>query len=447
MRGPRLRFLGGVREIGGSKLLVEDGPDRLLFDFGPSFSPRFEEFYVNFLQPRSTSPVKDLLEFDLLPRVDGLYSAEALYGSDLRHVPPEVHGVFVSHAHIDHAGHLALLDPTIPVYVGERTKRILDAIESSSGGHYGDHPWHVLPPGGRARVGGVEVEALPVDHSVPGATAFLIRTSEGTVVYTGDFRAHGPRGGETREFLAAAARERPIALVMEGTRAGPDPRPDRSEAGVREGVDRILGGSRRLAVVSHYPRDIDRLTTLYRAAVAAGREFVIPLKTAHLLATVGADLPPGAPVPGSSPGLRVYRRTKKVYYRWERPFLDESVDAAWVREHAGELLLSLDLHHFAELIDIRPEAGTPFIHSMSEPFSEDDVDDRVLHNWLDHFGLGFCQMHASGHASGPELLEIARHIGARSLFPIHTEHPEAFIPAAGHVVPPELGATYPLRSS
>ncbi|HLM70567.1 MAG TPA: MBL fold metallo-hydrolase RNA specificity domain-containing protein, partial [Thermoplasmata archaeon] len=107
-------------------------------------------------------------------------------------------------------------------------------------------------------------------------------------------------------------------------------------------------------------------------------------------------------------------------------------------------LLALDLAHFPELIDLRPPRGSPFIHSMSEPFSEDDVDDRVMHNWLDHFGLTFHQMHASGHASGVELLELIRATGARRVYPIHTEHPEAFEKAGPTVRSPELGTTYPI---
>ncbi len=111
MRGPTVRFLGGVREIGGNKILIEDGPDRVLFDFGPSFSPRVEEYYRDYLQPRSASKAKDLLEFDLLPRIPGLYSQEALADSDLAYTEPEVHAIFVSHAHADHAGYL---DPRRP---------------------------------------------------------------------------------------------------------------------------------------------------------------------------------------------------------------------------------------------------------------------------------------------------------------------------------------------
>lgn len=445
MAGPRITFLGGVREIGGNKILIEDGPDRILFDFGPSFSPRFEAFYLNFLQPRSTSPVKDLLEFDLLPRVEGLYARDALNGADLAYAPPEVHGVFISHAHFDHAGHLKLIDPEIPVYVGTGTKTLLDAIETSGSTHYGEHDYRTLEPSRPVRVGHLEVQAFPVDHSVPFAFGYLIRTREGTIAYTGDYRAHGPRASDTHAFVAAASEARPELLITEGTRAGPDPRRNFSEAGVREGVDSLLEGSRRLAIASCYPRDIDRLTTLYQAARAVDRELVVSTKTAHLLATAAPLLARETPVPGRSEGLRVYRRPKKVYYKWERAFEDEAVESATLARHPQRYLLELGLTHFAELIDLRPEPGSPYIHSMSEPFSEDDLDDEVLHNWVDHFGLAFHQFHASGHCSGSELLEVADRVAPRTLVPVHTEHPEAFAKARATVRPPVLGEPMSLR--
>ncbi len=444
MRPPTVTFLGGVEEIGGNKVVIEDGPDRILFDFGPSFSPRFEEFYLNFLQPRSTSPVKDLLEFGLLPRVPGLYAEEALHGADLDYEPPTFQAVFVSHAHYDHAGHLGLLDPTIPVHVGDGTRTLLEAIETSGGRGYGEHPYKTLAPGRPVRVGHLEVEAFPVDHSIPFAFGYLIRTREGTIAYTGDFRAHGPRAADTHAFVDAASAEAPALLVTEGTRAGPDPRRNFSEKGVREGVDSLLLSSDRLAIASCYPRDIDRLTTLYEAARAADRELVVSAKTAHLLATAAPLLPKGTPVPGRSEGLRVYRRPKKTYYKWERVFEDGAIEAGTLRRHPGRYLMELGLPHFAELIDLRPERGSPYIHSMSEPFSEDDLDDAVLHNWVDHFGLSFHQFHASGHCSGSELLTVADRVAPKALVPVHTEHPEAFAKAQSPVRPPVLGEPIPL---
>jgi ribonuclease J len=445
VKRPTVRFLGGVREIGGNKILIEDGADRILFDFGPSFSPRVEEFYVDYLQPRSTSRAKDLLEFDLVPRVPGLYSREALGDGDLPYTEPEVHGVFVSHAHADHAGYLDLIDPAIPVHVGEGTRTLLSAIEVSTRMKYGPHPWEVFHDRIPVRIGGIEVVPFPVDHSIPFAYGFLVRTSEGTLAYTGDFRHHGPRAEDTHAFFEAVAREKVDALLIEGTRAGPDPRRNLSEAGVRSGVDRVLEHRSELALACTYPRDIDRLRTLHAAAREADRDLVVSTRTAHLLSQVAARFGTGEiPVPGKTPGLRVYARKKRVSYLWERPYLDDALSAEEVRRQGRQYLLALDLAHFTELIDLRPPRGSPFIHSMSEPFSEDDVDDRVMHNWLDHFGLEFHQMHASGHASGAELLEIVRATGARTVYPIHTEHPEAFEKAGPSVRPPELGRTYSL---
>jgi ribonuclease J len=445
VKGPTVRFLGGVREIGGNKILVEDGPDRILFDFGPSFSPRVEEFYVNFLQPRSTNPAKDLLEFDLLPRLPGLYSRDALGDGEFPYTPPEVHAIFLSHAHADHAAYLGLVDPDIPVYVGDGTRTLLSAIETSTRTKYGTHPWRVFSDRRGIRVGNLEVVPYPVDHSIPFAYGFLVRTREGTLAYTGDFRHHGPRAADTHAFFDAVAREKVDALLIEGTRAGPDSRTNLTEAGVRGAVDRVLTSNPELALACTYPRDIDRLRTLYSAAVAADRELVVSTRTAHLLSQVAPRFPRDEiPLPGTSSGLRVHVRKKRVSYLWERPFLDEALPSEEVRRNGRKYLLALDLAHFPELIDLRPPRGCPFLHSMSEPFSEDDVDDHVMHNWLDHFGLEFHQLHASGHASGPELLEIVRATGARTVYPIHTEHPEAFETAGPSVRCPELGRVYPL---
>jgi ribonuclease J len=442
---PSVSFLGGVAEIGGNKVLVEDGPDRVLFDFGPAFSERMKQFYVNYLQPRSTSPVKDLLEFDLLPRVDGLYAREALAESDLAYRSPEVHGVFLSHAHIDHAGYLHLLDPEIPVYLGRGTKALLDLITTSGRRNYGAHDWRIFEDRAPIRIGRLEIVPYPVDHSVPFAYGYLVRTSAGTLVYTGDFRHHGPRAADTHAFLAAAEAEAPIALVTEGTRAGPDPRRNLSEAGVRTGIDRLLADLDRPAFACTYPRDVDRLRTLYAAARAADRTLVVPFRAAHLLASLAPELGPDLPVPGRTDGIAVYGRRKKLYAKWERPFLEEAVPSSEIRAHGRKYLLAIDLLNFPELIDLRPPAGSPFVHSMSEPFSEDDVDDRVLHNWIDHFGLTFHQMHASGHASGPELLEIVRTVAPGTVFPIHTQYPEFFRDGDRPVTLPELGRRFALE--
>ena len=77
-----LTFHGGVNEIGGNKILLEDRGTRLWFDFGQSFTMG-GEYFLNYLQPRRGNGLKDYFEFNLLPRVEGLYAEDSLSGTGL----------------------------------------------------------------------------------------------------------------------------------------------------------------------------------------------------------------------------------------------------------------------------------------------------------------------------------------------------------------------------
>ena len=82
-----------------------------------------------------------------------------------------------------------------------------------------------------------------------------------------------------------------------------------------------------------------------------------------------------------------------------------------------------------------------YIYSSSEAFNEEmAIDHQRLGHWLEHFGveshgLGEAQdgpLHASGHASGTELIDIIRKIHPQRLVPIHTENPGFFQEKLAH---------------
>jgi ribonuclease J len=79
---------------------------------------------------------------------------------------------------------------------------------------------------------------------------------------------------------------------------------------------------------------------------------------------------------------------------------------------------------------------------MSEPFTDEDLEEEVLHNWLDHFGLKYHQLHASGHMSRADLRESLEIVNPGKVFPVHTEGAERFKDIYGSVVPPVKGETY-----
>ena len=67
------------------------------------------------------------------------------------------------------------------------------------------------------RIGDITVTALPVDHSIFGAVAFLIEAAGRRVLYSGDLRLHSREPGLTRGLVEAATTAPLDLLLIEGT--------------------------------------------------------------------------------------------------------------------------------------------------------------------------------------------------------------------------------------
>ncbi len=79
---PCLTCFGAVNEIGGNKILLEDGPRRILFDFGKAFK-RYGDFFDGvFIKERVGRGLLDLLALGLLPPLRGLLREDLVPGLD-----------------------------------------------------------------------------------------------------------------------------------------------------------------------------------------------------------------------------------------------------------------------------------------------------------------------------------------------------------------------------
>ncbi len=428
-----ITFFGGVNEIGGNKILLQDKGTRIFLDFGLSFSKQ-AEYFAGYLCPRTVNRAGDYLEFGLLPRLTGLYAEEAIKNTKIQYALPEIDGIILSHAHLDHIGYLSFIDEKIPVYCGEGTKIIIDSMEESSRINLRKHEYKTFRTGEKIRIGSLEIEPVHVDHSIPAAYGLIIHTSEGAVAYSGDMRIHGPLSQMTWDFAEKASEAEVELMISEGTRISPEETSEiHSEAKVKEESNRVVANASRLVVASFYSRDVDRFKTFYDIAKNNDKKLVIPIKLAHLLYRLRKDHRLKIPDVMKDETIVFYKRRKRSgefkpgdYYSWEREFLEKAENFGYVRQNQAEIVFNLDLVRFTELIDIKPSLGGDFIHSMSEPFSEEDVDSKVLRNWLNHFQLKFHQIHASGHCPSNDLVKIINHIKPSRLVPVHTEHPATF---------------------
>lgn len=442
-----LTFYGGANEIGGNKILLEDKGARIYLDFGQSFDFG-EDFFYEFLQPRAANGLEVYFEFGLVPMVPRLYNKPMLERTDLKHEKPDIDAVFISHSHSDHTNHLQFLDESIPIYIGNCTWKILEVYQKiyPQFCKYGEHTdLKLFKTGDRIRVKHLTIEPIHVEHSVPGAYGFIIHTSKGPLVYTGDFRMHGPKRDLTLEFIKKAKASKPYAMLCEGTRMGSEHPHNMTEAEVEENVQRVIKESRGLVFANFSMSNIDRFMTFYNATVKNRRVLVVDSRFAHILDCLKEHIPV-LPDVMSDPNIRVYFRMAKScayqetdYYIYERKYMPRMITYKEVGKSQKSYVMHMTFNKLMELVYIQPKKAN-YIYATSEHFleGEDNKQERtVLENWMKHFGVKFHkEAHCSGHASRQDLEGAIKAINPKVLIPIHTECAEDFKKIHANVMVP-----------
>jgi ribonuclease J len=468
----QLTCYGGVGEIGGNKILLEDGDTRIFLDFGMSFNQR-GKYFEEFLTPRTANGIGDFIELDLIPDIEGVYREDLLTHYGRKPIDPTIQAVLLSHAHADHANYVSFLHKDIPIYCGKTCLSILEAVEEQSQRsiesevlNYKKRPlfrkdyknppidrrFHTFQTGEKFRIDSLEIEPIHVDHSVPGAYGFIIHTTEGPIVYTGDMRVHGIHGYMTEEFIEKASCEKPLAVITEGTRID-QKKTDESEQKVYKISKSFLKHTKKLSIVDFNFKDIDRFRTFYTIAKELNKKLVISFKHACFLERYHKEKQ--LHVPGSKDdfiNLLLPKRFTGTYCKedYSEKFIKKRlnypniIQAEDIHQNPSEYIVVLNFWYFNTLVDLKPYQGT-YIHSLSEPFNEEmEISFDRMMNWLNHYRLHFVQSHCSGHMTGDDLKRVITSMKPEKVFPIHTEKPEIFKSFHDHVHLVEQGKMYKL---
>ena len=142
----KITCYGGVGQIGGNKVLLEDEATggRLFLDFGTPFGER-RRYFEEFLNPRASAGLLDLIELGLVPPFRGLYRPDLLDLPEIqeriaafpvlsREGRPPVDAVLLSHAHLDHSGYISFLRQDVPVVSTALTAALTKAIQDTGSG-------------------------------------------------------------------------------------------------------------------------------------------------------------------------------------------------------------------------------------------------------------------------------------------------------------------------
>ncbi len=435
----------GANCVGGNKILLQDDHLTLWLDFGLNMGLQME-YYEEFIQPQTRRGLYELLAMDLLPPVQGIYAHRFLSDylwRDWHSQLDEVHGVLLSHAHLDHAGCLQYLHAGIPLYCSLESAMLLRALQDCGSGDYGtivvrqfeqkDGGFSVLawnrkvdgpharyrqvctpsPPGDDVQtfwqslpgnhhdkchiqqiqpvdaVNGHALRFIPLDHSIPGAGAWAVETSAGWVVYTGDIRFRGQSGHLSEAFLEETAKLQPTALILEGTRIGKQSSGYTEQDVVQHAMDILQKNRDRLAIVNFSMTHLERLVAFWQCAKELGRCFVVNPKDLYLLEAWSAA---GRSLPLNDGSLLVYAGVGgDGTETWQKDLLarhaQQKVTAQEIARQPADYVLCFGYFDLNELPYLRVQDGV-WIQSFSEPMSEEQrIDDARLNRWLHRFGF------------------------------------------------------------
>jgi ribonuclease J len=187
-------------------------------------------------------------------------------------------GIVLTHAHEDHMGAVTWLWPRlrVPVYCTPFCAGLLKR-KLAEHGLDEEVPLRIKPLGSRFSVGNFDLEYIAVTHSIPEPSALAIRTAQGTVLHSGDWKIDRtptmpPEMDEAR--LRQIGEEGVTAFVCDSTnvlRAGHSP----SEAEVAATLERIVSQARGRVAITTFASHVGRIGSAVKAARLAGREVVI----------------------------------------------------------------------------------------------------------------------------------------------------------------------------
>ena len=243
----KVRFLGGVGEIGKNMTALEFGKDIIVIDAGLTF-------------PGDNMPGVDLV----IPDVTYLSENKS-----------RIRGIVITHGHEDHIGGLPyiLKDISAPVF---GTKLTLTLIENKLKEHrLNEVSLNCVKAGSVIKLGCFSIEFINVNHSIAGAVGLSITTPLGVVFHSGDFKIDfTPVNGETMDLnRIAEIGKKGVLLFMADSTNIEIPGTTMSESVVKDTLDHVFADNmKRRLIIATFASNVHRLQQILDLAVQYKRK-------------------------------------------------------------------------------------------------------------------------------------------------------------------------------
>ena len=257
--------LGGLGEIGLNMMVVEYGQVVFIIDAGLMF------------------PEEHMLGVDIvIPAMDYI-----------RENRDRLHGIIITHAHEDHIGALPYLlkEFRIPVYGTAFTLKIVrkKLIEFDLN-KYVD--LNLVNPGETISIDPFEIEFIRVSHSTIDGVGLAIKTPEGVVVHTGDFRISHNADKMKNTDISSFARlgEKGVLALMSDSTNVEVKGYTASEQEVGKNLERLIVAASGRVIVALFASNVFRIQTVIDIAVLTHRKVIFHGRSMEQIVTVATEL-------------------------------------------------------------------------------------------------------------------------------------------------------------
>ena len=327
-----------------------------------------------------------------------------------------IEAIFITHAHEDHIGALALLWEKLgaPVYARSFTANVArrKMLEKNQPENV-VNTTSIWPE--TVAAGPFEVAFVPISHSIPESSSLLIKTPAGRIIHSGDFKLDKtPIVGEAFDpgLWHEVVRDGITALVCDSTNVFTD-EPGRSEETLGDEIEALVASAPNMVVATTFASNIARLKTLAVAGERAGRSICLLGRAMHRMVEVAIE----TGVLTEFPHFVSPQEAKEI----PRKHLMLLVTGSQGERRAASAQLSSGKFQGIEL-----KKGDLFLFSSKTIPGNERAVIRII-NQLSEKGVDVVDeanglYHVSGHANRPDIKELHNLVQPQIVVPMHGEH-------------------------